>query len=115
MNSVISPFFQHQLVVKMYHFQTKKYGAHKASDKYLVKYSANFDRFMEVFQGETGRLQDNQIILEFAVATDETIDMHLKSMIDHLNSFNKLSYELAAIRDEMLADLQQFRYLLTFK
>ena len=113
--SVITPFFQHQLTVKMYHFQTKNYGAHKAADDYLVKYGANLDRFMEVYQGEAGRLQDKYLKVEFEVATDQTIDSHLVLMIEHLNRFEKLSHELAAIRDEMLADLQQFRYLLTFQ
>ena len=54
--SQINIFFEHQLTIKMFHFQTKKYGAHKAADKYLVKYQANLDRYMEVYQGEKGRL-----------------------------------------------------------
>lgn len=115
MTSVISVFFQHQLTVKMFHFQTKKYGAHKASDEYLKTYSKNFDRFMEVWQGEAGKILDDHIKLEFNVVTDATIDSHLKSMINYMNKFVGLSNELATIRDEMLADLQQFRYLLTFE
>ena len=113
MTSLIEVFFQHQLTMKMYHFQTKKYGAHKAADAYLVKYTANLDRFMEALQGEDGRLKNSSIHVNFNVVNDDTIDSHLASMINYLDM--KLSHDLAAIRDEMIADLQQLRYLLTFE
>ena len=29
----------HQIVLKLFHFQTTTYGAHKASDAYLEKYA----------------------------------------------------------------------------
>lgn len=35
----------------MFHFQTKNYGAHKASDKYPEKFAVNFDRYVEVVHG----------------------------------------------------------------
>src|SRR5271170_3763321 len=56
-------FFRHQIYIKMFHFQTKKYGAHKASDSYLEKFSANMDRFVETMQGVTGQVTNDSMIL----------------------------------------------------
>ena len=113
--SVLATFFQHQLTVKMYHFQTKRYGAHKAADAYLVKYTANLDQFMEVWQGEAGTVKDTDLVVNVKTYNDSNIAQHLNSVAAFLNSFNKLSTELKAIRDVMLADLQQFKYLLIFE
>lgn len=113
--SVVNAFFQHQLTMKMYHFQTNNYGAHKAADKYLVKYAANFDRFMEVWQGANGRLANNNIQVKFNTVNDDTVTIHLNNMVDFLINMNDLTVDLSTIRDEMVADIQQLKYLLTFK
>ena len=112
--SLVSVLFHHQLAIKMFHFQTKKYGAHKAADSYLIKFEANLDRFMEIYQGENGRIQDSQISINFVVLTDSTIDNHLVTMATYLNSMDNLSSGLTNVRDDMLSDIQQFQYLLTF-
>jgi hypothetical protein len=101
----------------MFHFQTKEYEAHKASDKYLKNYRKNLDRFMEVYQGIQGRITENQINISFPTVDDTTIVGHLEAMKKYLLDLNKmkLSLDLATIRDEMMADINQFLYLLTFK
>ncbi len=115
--SIVTAFFQHQLTMKMFHFQTKKYGAHKAADDYLDKYEENFDRFIEVWQGANGRISDKQINMSFNTVTDENMATHLDAMINFLGSLSNgnLTVDLAAIRDEMIADIQQLKYLLTFQ
>ena len=113
--SLVTILFHHQLTLKMFHFQTKTYGGHKAADGYLLKYTANLDRFMEVYQGEYGTIKDTKIDINFVVSNDENIDQHLMSMINYLNVMNGLSNGLQNIRDDMVADIQQLRYLLTFK
>jgi hypothetical protein len=115
--SIVNAFFQHQLTMKMYHFQTKSYGAHKAADAYLVKYDVNFDRFMEAWQGANGRLNNTEIVLKFNTVTDNNVSVHLDDMINfltHLGNGN-LSSDLTTIRDDMVADLRQLKYLLTFQ
>lgn len=112
--SLVSVLFHHQLAIKMFHFQTKKYGAHKAADKYLIKFDANLDRFMEIYQGENGRIKDSQISISFVTLNDSTIDNHLVTMVTYLESMKDLSSGLINVRDDMLSDIQQFRYLLTF-
>lgn len=115
--SVVDGFFQHQLTMKMYHFQTTKYGAHKAADKYLVKYTANFDRFMEAWQGANGRLANTEVTVKFNTVKDVNISIHLDNMVEFLTNLGdgSLSVDLSTIRDEMVADIQQLKYLLTFE
>ena len=115
--SIVQTLFEHQLTLKMYHFQTTNYGAHKASDTYLITYTANLDRFMEVWQGQYGRVDDKQVRVNFNTVNDNTIIQHLDSMVTFLGSLNngQMSIDLAAIRDEMVANIQQLKYLLTFK
>ena len=112
---MIEAFFQHQLTMKMYHFQTKNYGSHKAADGYLIKYALNFDRFMEVWQGQNGTVNNKEIHVNFLTANDENISKHLDDMITFLTSLPDLTVDLLAIRDEMVADIRQLKYLLTFK
>lgn len=112
---LISAFFQHQLTMKMFHFQTKKYGAHKAADAYLLKYGANFDRFMEAWQGRNGRLTQDKVEVGFYTVDDTTIFQHLDDMSSFLTKIDlDQQVDLAAIRDEMVADIEQLKYLLTF-
>lgn len=113
--SLITVLFEHQLAVKMFHFQTMKYGGHKAADAYLITYTANLDRFMEVYQGEYGTIKDTYISINFPTTTDSTIESHLNSMIVYLENMRNLSVGLQNIRDEMVSDIKQFIYLLSFE
>jgi hypothetical protein len=111
-------FFRHQLKIKMYHFQTKSYGAHKASDSYLSEFEQKLDKFMEVAQGIVGKLELKKIKLELFTLDDQTITDELDLFIKTLGMFDKVinKYsELLNIRDEMVADAKQLKYLLTFK
>lgn len=113
---ILTMFFKHQLQLKMYHFQTKLYGAHKASDAYLITFAVNLDKFMEVSQGIHGNLTMKQLTLDFPIATDETIIAEISTFSSLLRKLDlSESSELANIRDGMVADAEQLKYLLTFK
>ena len=111
--------FEHQLIIKMYHFQTKSYGAHKTVDKYSDKYRENLDKLMEVAQGAFGRVGNKKINIEFSTKTDENIVEHIKNFVNLLKElFNERfeNYpELQNVKDDILADAQQLIYLLSFK
>jgi hypothetical protein len=113
LNALLRKFFEHALLIKLFHFQTERWGAHKASDDYYGKFQAKLDRFMEVAQGEVGTVTVKHMPLQLETLTDSTIDAYLGSFARVLEGI-KNSSALRAIRDEMLADLYQFRYLLTF-
>ena len=71
---------------------------------------------MEVWQGTHGRLSDTQINISFNTVNDQTVISHLDSMTGFLAAINngQITVDIAAIRDEMIADIQQLKYLLTF-
>jgi hypothetical protein len=112
-------FSNHELRIKAEHFRTTSYAIHKTTDCYLCKFRGNTDRFMEVLQS-VKKLEDTSLTLtiEIKSSTDEPL-------IDHVNKFRKDVHkqccqiknmpELYAIRDEIMADASQLKYLLTFK
>lgn len=103
--------------MKMYHFQTEHYGAHKASDAYLAKFLANLDRFMEAAQGQQGTTTLKKVSVDAKTLNDKSITTHLRGFANYLRNLTlaRRNADLAAIRDEMLADVNQFSYLLTFQ
>ena len=114
-NEALTLFFTHQLTMKMFHFQTPSGFKHAAADNYMLKYTANFDRFMEAWQGANGRLRTKRLNFAVVTKTDESITDHLDSVVGYLSGMNELPVDLSAIRDEMVADIHQLKYLLTFQ
>ncbi|ARF09959.1 hypothetical protein Indivirus_6_25 [Indivirus ILV1] len=118
LNELVQTFFKHQIIMKMFHFQTKKYGAHKASDSYLDGLLSNFDKFFEVAQGKYGTMDLKSIKIELNCIDDSTITDHLNKFISLLKEFeirNINDTSLLNIRDEMLGNAQQLIYLLRFQ
>lgn len=121
LEQVLINFFRHQIYMKMFHFQTKSYGAHKASDAYLAKFNINFDQFMEVAQGKYGQfnLQNMSFAtFNFGDYNDATMTQGLKQFSDNLRGYKSdfgNDADLNAILDIVIADAEQLRYLLTFK
>ena len=119
MNKLCMNLLNHQIVLKLFHFQTETYGAHKASDAYLEKYANNMDRFLEVAQGIYGKVTLNKYAVSGSSHTNENINKHLNGMIIYFK--NKIddilgeNTELINLRDELLSELEQLKYLLTFK
>lgn len=111
-DSSVVVFFTHHIKMKMFHFQTSKYAAHVAIDVYLNKYRINFDRFMEVWQGDQGKLTTKDVSINFK--TFGNINSHLDQTVDFLSKMKELQGELSSIRDEMVADILQLKYLLMF-
>jgi DNA-binding ferritin-like protein len=111
--------------VKIYHWKTHNYATHKATDKLYSSLNDNMDRFVEVLLGKIGNRVDLSKINCIPINDFTSLDqlkreiMDFKSYLVGLNA-NKVmkimsNYDLLTIRDEILADLNQFLYLLTFK
>ena len=117
LNQLVQYFFLHQITIKMYHFQTERYGAHKSSDTYLATFNLKMDKFMEVAQGIVDTITIKQINMNVSCVDDNTIIAHLDQFINTLKQLDGRIKEISllTIRDELVADAQQFKYLLTFK
>jgi len=119
LNKIAMNLLNHQIVMKLFHFQTELYGAHKASDAYLEKFASTMDKFLEIAQGIYGRLTIKKFKLEGSSHTDENIMKHIEGIImllrtridDVLDNYT----DLVNVRDELVGDAEQLKYLLSFK
>jgi DNA-binding ferritin-like protein len=118
-------FFEMLLLIKLFHWKTYSYATHKATDDLYSKFNEHMDKFIEVLLGKTGMRIDltnkRQINLYDLNNSDQLINKidEFKSYLINLNN-NKVmkimsNYDLLTIRDEILADMNQFLYLLSFK
>jgi len=112
---------QNQL--RIFHWQTDSYAEHKALNKAYDSIDALIDSFVEVFQGKNARVKgkdgftiklnnykDNGDIVKF-------VDNNISYLTTELPKKLGEGYqdELLNIRDEMVATLEQLKYLLTLK
>jgi hypothetical protein len=109
--------------IKIYHWQTDSYAAHKALDKAYEKLVDLTDDFIEVFQGKNARIKGKDgFTIKLNNISDisginEFIDINIIYLTTELENGLGEGYndELLNIRDEMVATLQQLKYLLTLK
>jgi len=116
MQALQTEFFKHEIETKLFHFQTDDYGAHKASDAYLVKLRANADRFMETLRGHMSDKAGHiaRIDLQVKAPTDKSYPKRVAAFGSLLQEL-KLPADVAAVRDELVADAHQLLYLLRFR
>ena len=118
-------FLEMLMMVKLFHWKTYSYATHKATDQLYDSLNDNMDKFIEVLLGKTGSridLMNNKTITLIDLNSQESLKskiMSLKSYLVGLDNNKALSTmsnsDLFNIRDEILADLNKFLYLLTFK
>ena len=108
-------------VVKLYHWQTQSYSIHKATDKLYENLNENVDRFVEVYLGkDNSRIKkwDSEMsIIQYNRKKDFKSRMfeYREFLTDLSNHFDeKKDSDLLNIRDEILADINQFLYLFSF-
>ena len=118
-------FLEMLMMVKLFHWKTHSYATHKATDELYEKLNENIDHFIEVLLGKTGSridLMNQKSISLIDLNSQEKLKskiMSLKSYFVDLDNNKALSTmsnsDLFNIRDEILGNLNQFMYLLTFK
>ena len=122
-------FLEMIIMIKLYHWKTYSYATHKATDDLYSKLNENMDKFIEVLLGKVGNRIDllktkNIRLIDFGSSIKDTYKVkneiiHFKEYLVKLNSnpfmIKMSNTDLYNIRDEILADLNQFLYLFTFK
>ena len=122
-NIVVPTFLQMLNTIKLYHLKTTSYSTHKATDYLYSKLNENIDRFVEVMLGMGGNrsklLHVPVIKLTMASNNDafkKQIEVYKTFLLNLSRTFSDNAHvDLLAIRDEILADMNQFLYLLTLK
>jgi len=108
-------------MIKLYHWKTRSYSKHKATDELYGQLNTHVDRFVEVLLGkDQTRLEYMEKDLEL-INTDNMSEVKARIfeyrnfLIDFNQHFDKdRDSDLLNIRDEILADINQFLYLLSF-
>jgi DNA-binding ferritin-like protein len=118
---VVKIFFEMLTTVKLYHWKTKSYAQHKATDELYQHLNENIDKFVEVWLGKDESrikmIEKKLNLLEYTNTTDFKEKMYkyrdfLTDMNKHFNE--KKDSDLLSIRDDILVDVNQFLYLMTF-
>lgn len=99
--------------IKLFHWKTDSYAAHKASDELHSKLSEHVDRYVEILTRDT-RLSLFDVKTTTSNLSRGDLVRKLHSFEDLLKNLNIVN-DLANIRDEMLGEIHQFFYLLKLK
>ena len=120
MNKIAQSFLGFQTSLKIYHWQTKSYARHKATDELFTSLNEKIDRFMETLQGSLGArisIADGSTI-KLRNFTDTSIERLLEDFTEWLLQFDTIlknnQTDLKNIRDDILADVNKTLYLFTF-
>ena len=118
-------FLEMLLMIKLYHWKTHSYATHKATDELYDKLNENMDHFIEVLLGKSGQRMDltkQKSIPLIDLSSPEALKKEIYSFKGYLVSLDNnaamkqmTNTDLLNIRDEILGDLNQFLYLLSFK
>jgi len=118
-------FFEMLLMVKLFHWKTHSYATHKATDELYSKLNEDIDKFIEILLGKTGSridLMGQKSIPLIDLNSQEQLKSKIGSFKSYLvgltnnKALNSMTNtDLLNIRDEILGDMNQFLYLLTFK
>lgn len=120
--SIVQTFLEILDMVKVYHWNTKSFSQHKATDELHGRLSENVDKFVETLLGkDASRLVSLNKRIRL-IRLKNAVDVRQKMMAyrSYLMDMNKCldksaDSDLLNIRDEILGDVNQFLYLLTLK
>lgn len=119
-------FLEVLIMIKLFHWKTHSYATHKATDEFYTKFNENMDRFIEVLLGKTNSRVDLTMqkclpLNDFDFNNVEGLKKkifefknYLVDLDDNIFMKNMSNADLFTIRDEILADLNQLLYLLSF-
>ena len=124
----IVPTFLHMLnTVKLYHWKTTNFATHKATDELYSSLNSKIDEFVEVMLGKDELGGRSKLLNVHMIKLDgfgnnasfkKEIEVYKTFLLNMSEDpvFSALMHaDLLAIRDEILADLNKFLYLLSLE
>jgi len=113
-------FLQLRDQIKLYHWQTRVYARHIATDQMLEKLEKHIDSFVEVYIGKYGRPRVTGKNAEITVhnMTEAGASRMLQAALRYLQgpltrSLREGDHDLFALRDDLMEDMHQLAYLFT--
>ena len=120
-NEIVKNLLTAQNQLKLFHWQTTSYSQHKAFGKVYDNLSDLIDEFVEVCMGKHCRPEfESEFNLVMYNSSSINVDEYITTVIEFLISFDnvyneKIDSDLLNIRDEMLAEFNRLKYLLTLQ
>lgn len=122
---VVLIFLQMLNTVKLYHWKTRSYATHKATDKLYENLNDTIDNFVEILLGKYGDRVDLLSVKSIPLCDFRTEEEFIREIVTYKsflinldnNGFLKTmsNSDLYNVRDEIVGQLNQLLYLLTFK
>jgi hypothetical protein len=113
-------FFHLRDQIKLYHWQTKVYARHIATDKALEELDKSIDSFVEIYIAKYGRPKMSTATNTIRVQnlSEAGAKKLIQAAVKYLQGpltrhINKIDTDLINIRDELIAELNQLLYLFT--
>lgn len=100
--------------MKLYHWQTKSYARHKASDELVDELDDLTDKYIEAYSGTYDNIKlSSPMNIELVNTCDKNIGSYLKANKKVINdTLNKITdTELLNIKDEILSVIDKTIYL----
>jgi hypothetical protein len=117
--TLVETFLSMLDTIKLYHWNTRNYGEHLATDKIFQQLSENVDTFVETFLGKYPQRISGPLInikiKSISIGSDTVFLQQMKTYQQYLQEMDKFSTDLLNIRDEMLGNLNQLMYLFSLK
>lgn len=118
-------FLEMLLTLKLFHWKTTNYSTHKATDELYGKLNENMDEFIEVLLGKSGKRIDlvkHKNIKLIDLTSQKALESEVNKFkyylvgLDNNKALKSMTNtDLYSIRDTILANMNQFLYLLSFK
>jgi len=120
LEKIIPTLYSFRQQLHIYHLQTKSYARHKASDELLEGLTTFIDTFIETYSGKYGRVIFNgPTNISIDNLNDEKGMSYLDGMIDYFLNIlpksldPKVDSDLLNLRDDIVAKINQTKYLYT--
>ena len=116
---VVVQFFEMLLTIKLFHWRTHSFATHKATDELYEQLNGHMDKIVEVMIGKHDKridLPKPKTIQLHDLNHSSILKRYINDFIKYLLKLDKyhLGPDLYNIRDDIITDLTQFLYLLSF-
>lgn len=122
-NHVIKRLLEVMNVIKLYHWRTRSYATHEATDDLFTEFIGKMDQYVEVLLGKTDvklNLGDFKRLHLDNITNNRKMESFVKRVIDEMYGIHKKMNEgmdggLLGIRDEIVGELNKFLFLLRMR
>jgi DNA-binding ferritin-like protein len=122
MNTYIKPMMTLRHAIKLYHWTTTSFPLHKTTDEFLSLLDTMTDKYVEVYlglyktQGDKLIKQELKTIHVRPFETPKHLYQTIQSFGDKLRNHEQICNEpsLIAVRDELISEIEKFKYLQEF-